>query len=274
MPSHLSVYIAHALDLHALLEQDITAFIRESRLSGRAFLRLRDDDMATMGINIRWRPLLSEARDRLRREALGGKIWGFEGVRYGDNEGCDSESSATAQSVIGLFPPEDDDKDQWKHSWRKTTDGQTRGRVKGMALAFEAPPALPTSASSTSLNSTRSSTKRNSIVIPTRNHGRSDSMHSSTSSASIDSGGGGSPRSVSSFDFDVSDTSTAIPFYSPDTPHESPPEQYQANMASHLDDDIKPYQLIRRPSTQTPRGRNSALPKVDSTMVQIGRAHV
>lgn len=166
MPSHLSVYIAHALDLHALLEQDITAFIRESRLSGRAFLRLRDDDMATMGINIRWRPLLSEARDRLRREALGGKIWGFEGVRYGDNEGCDSESSATAQSVIGLFPPEDDDKDQWKHSWRKTTDGQTRGRVKGMALAFEAPPALPTSASSTSLNSTRSSTKRNSIVIP------------------------------------------------------------------------------------------------------------
>ncbi|KAL8277201.1 hypothetical protein RQP46_010374 [Phenoliferia psychrophenolica] len=294
MPSHLSVYISHALDLHPLLEQDITAFIRTSRLSGRAFLRLRDDDMEAMGINIRWRPLLSEARDRLRREALGGKIWGFEGVRHGDNEGWESESSVKAQSVIGLFPEgaeEGGDTEQWKKSWRRTAEGQSSGRVRGMARQFETSPeeerGLPTSTSSNSLSSNRGgaprqNTKRSSVVVPNATHGRSDSMASTTSTASIDSGSGadgGGGRAGSPFDFDFSDSNNdtdtpAIPFYPPDTPQDfgpsstSPPEQYQSNMTSHFNDDVKPYQLVRRPSAPYGGGTRRLSTKIDTTMVR------
>ncbi|KAK4705117.1 hypothetical protein P7C70_g1088, partial [Phenoliferia sp. Uapishka_3] len=280
MPSHLSVYLAHTLNLHRELEKDITSFVRSSRLSGRGFLRLRDDDMESMGINIRWRPILSEARDRLRREALGGKIWGFEGVRHGDSdpEGGGSPNNGKRQSVIGLMPPEDEDKDAWKNSWRKTPEGKSRGRVKGMAQAFEAPPlpSLSTSLSSTSLASQTS--KRSSIVVPsaTGAHGRSDSMNSTTSSASIDSGDGSPKRSpidattlagkISPFDFDVDPPVDDELFSSPDSSADVLPKDYQSNIAAHHKDDARPYGLVRRPSAPVTRGRGN--PRVDSTMVR------
>lgn len=61
----------------------MTDFIRSSRLSGRTFLRLRDEEMAEIGINIRWRGALSAARDKLRSETWANRIVGFGSVPEG-----------------------------------------------------------------------------------------------------------------------------------------------------------------------------------------------
>lgn len=77
LPSHLALYLSAHLDLHPLVATEITDFIRTSRLSGRTFLRLRDEEMADVGINVRWRGALSAARDKLRSEAWSSRIVGF-----------------------------------------------------------------------------------------------------------------------------------------------------------------------------------------------------
>lgn len=66
--------------------------------------------MVEMGINVRWRKALSEARETLRRQALGGRIWGF-GVNF----------SATARNEMNLesgMEAEEEEKADWKKSWR------------------------------------------------------------------------------------------------------------------------------------------------------------
>lgn len=290
LPSHLAIYISHALDLHPLLEQDITAFIRDSRLSGRAFLRLRDDDMESMGINVRWRPLLSDARDRLRREALGGKIWGFEGVRYGDNKGWESDGGKGELYATDEEGEEEGERREgWTKSWRKAQGGRQTGRVKDMAMAFEAPAPTtephPKSTSTSSLRSINSGGagpggKRTSIVFPasaSSSHLRSDSLASTGSAASIDSGRGNSDPSdedkdtVSPFDFDTDTTRAFDVASSPNSSlHASPPQVYQANMSSHLESsEFSPYKLVRRPSARRSESSGGGVgANVNSTMVR------
>ncbi|GAA6061808.1 hypothetical protein JCM10212_004864 [Sporobolomyces blumeae] len=154
LPSHLAVYLSNALSLHPALAADITAFIRTSRLSGRTFLRLKHADLEELGVNVRWQAALLETGDRLRREALGGRIfWGFEGPRQDE-----SDSPARAQSSLGLSYPsslqrtgshrrrpsievegsaseDDSSKEEWKRSWRRLNRGTNR--VKGLAKTFE-----------------------------------------------------------------------------------------------------------------------------------------
>ncbi|SCZ87278.1 BZ3500_MvSof-1268-A1-R1_Chr2-2g04744 [Microbotryum saponariae] len=101
LPSHLSLYLSAHLSLHPLLSKDITEFIRKSRLSGRTFLRLRDEDMEEMGINLRWRRALSDAREVLKKEASNGRLfWGFEGgaapVAVKDSDGGNKSVSGAA----------------------------------------------------------------------------------------------------------------------------------------------------------------------------------
>ncbi|SCV70177.1 BQ2448_1571 [Microbotryum intermedium] len=101
LPSHLSLYLSAHLSLHPPLSKDITEFIKTSRLSGRTFLRLRDEDMEEMGINLRWRRALSRAREVLKKDASDGRVfWGFEGgeapVTTKGSEGGNNLASGSA----------------------------------------------------------------------------------------------------------------------------------------------------------------------------------
>ncbi|KAM0750956.1 hypothetical protein T439DRAFT_243765 [Meredithblackwellia eburnea MCA 4105] len=292
LPSHLSLYLTHtALSLHPLLAEDITSFIRTSRISGRVFLRLKDQDLEEMGVNILWRAPLSMAREQLRKEALGGKIWGFEGVRYGDGEGWEEETKPTDSGDGRLAVPlfyatdgDDEEQGEWKKSWRLTKGAKTAGRVKGIAKAFEAPE-IPKSTSSTSLHSTSANGQgnggrnRTSLVFPNSpiRHTRNDSINSTTSTASIDSGD--APPSANLPKVGVSRHSSSDSIASGDlspfdyTPEPPIPKEYQANVASHSKDTVGPYQLVRRPSVQqraSPRrGSNGGVAeRINTTMVR------
>jgi len=158
LPSHLALYLSNALSLHPALAADITAFIRNSRLSGRTFLRLKSADLEELGVNIRWRSALLEAGDKLRRESLGGRLfWGYEGGRQSD-EDEEKDKRSKAQASIGLSYPtssilpishrrrpslevegsaseDESSKEEWKRSWRRLNRGTNR--VKGLAKTFE-----------------------------------------------------------------------------------------------------------------------------------------
>ncbi|GAA6036466.1 hypothetical protein JCM8097_003521 [Rhodosporidiobolus ruineniae] len=176
LPSHLALYLTHTLSTtlsppippSSPLMHDITSFILTSRLSGRTFLRLREQDIDELGINVRWRGALTAAREKLLADvaaqqdgALGVPLWGFQGG-FGafsppaeeylspsldlDGSGGFSSSSALALGVelrrrpsVDVEGSADEDekgKEEWKASWR-TLGGRTPGRVKGLRAAFE-----------------------------------------------------------------------------------------------------------------------------------------
>ncbi|ORY86643.1 hypothetical protein BCR35DRAFT_302347 [Leucosporidium creatinivorum] len=222
MPSHLAVYISHHLSLHPRLSDDITAFVRTSRLDGRTFIRLKEIDLEEMGVNVVWRKALLEAKNTLRREALGGKVfWGFEGVRYGDGEGWDEQQQPTKKptlerrpsNVEGSDQEEEAGKEEWKRSWRMLQGGR---RVRGMVSKFDdvveasregTPNPSPTKDKSLRIEGSEDGqVKRRSRIFPQSpypppgGHDRGNSTESTTSTASIDSGSG------SGFSLDDSDT--------------------------------------------------------------------
>lgn len=217
LPSHLALYLSNALALHPALAEDITAFIRNSRLSGRTFLRLKMADLEELGVNVRWRPALLEAGDKLRREALGGRIfWGYQGGSQSEEDTTKPTASSLGLSypnslslpiahrrrpsleVEGSASEDESSKEEWKRSWRRLNRG--KNRVKGLAKTFET--VIETSERSinvtpaTSPAKNRTDSYKRSVrawsqgqagagVLGTRT--RSDSVDSITSSASVDS---------------------------------------------------------------------------------------
>ncbi|BGP50603.1 hypothetical protein JCM10450v2_006522 [Rhodotorula kratochvilovae] len=194
LPSHLSLYLSASLSLPPPVRADITAFIRSSRLSGRTFLRLRDEDLEELGINVRWRAALLEARELLRREALGGRVlWGFEGAApppapapaasKGHRRG--GSWQGTSVDVEGSASEDESSKDEWKRSWRASQGPVgARERVKGLRRAFETVEEASEGGSPEKPASVRGR-------VPTAwRHGRSDSAASDMSAASVDSAGG------------------------------------------------------------------------------------
>ncbi|GAA5988956.1 hypothetical protein JCM5350_007496 [Sporobolomyces pararoseus] len=223
LPSHLALYLSNVLSLHPTLAEDITAFIRNSRLSGRTFLRLKSTDLEELGVNVRWRAALLEAGDKLRRESLGGRIfWGYEGGRHNEEgDRLEIRSATIASSSIGLSYPssltlpnshrrrpslevegsaseDESSKEEWKRSWRRLNRGNNR--VKGLAKTFET--VIETSERSINVTPATSpiknrtdSYKRSKIRSHVEGGGgaegfartRSDSIDSNLSAASIDS---------------------------------------------------------------------------------------
>ncbi|KAK0199402.1 hypothetical protein DFS33DRAFT_230453 [Desarmillaria ectypa] len=84
-PSQLSLYLSttlkvrsgETLQLPAPVAQDIAAFVRESRITGRSFLRMKEEDLEQFQINKLWRSALLSASRSLRQNVLKGRIWGF-----------------------------------------------------------------------------------------------------------------------------------------------------------------------------------------------------
>lgn len=128
-----------------MLAHDISRFITSSALTGRAFLRLRDDELVNLGVNVRWRKALAQARDRLRREALGGVLlWGFEGGQPREPEVAKEQEEPKRRTALGFTAESEDEderlKDEWKKSWRLLGTANTPGsksKVRQYARAFE-----------------------------------------------------------------------------------------------------------------------------------------
>ncbi|GAC99067.1 hypothetical protein PHSY_006664 [Pseudozyma hubeiensis SY62] len=79
LPSQVALYLTHVLGLVPRpVVEDVTAYVRSSRMGGRAFLRLSEKDLERQGLNLKWRKLMIEAVRKLRRDALRGRIWGYE----------------------------------------------------------------------------------------------------------------------------------------------------------------------------------------------------
>lgn len=225
LPSQVALYITHTLRLHPRLADDITQFVRTSRLDGRTFLRLKDGDMEELGIAVPWRKALGDARDKLRKEQLGGRVlWGFEGVRYGDPEekaedvaiSMSEESSAPVRGgqrrpsfqrrrssfdVEGSDLEEETGKEEWKRSWRMLQGGKrVRGIISSLDRVEGSRDSTPYSSPAKALSVASEDDgkpKRSSRVFPpgfdpsaSLGHGQEGSADSNMSAASIDSGSG------------------------------------------------------------------------------------
>ncbi len=121
--------------------EDVTAYVRSSRMGGRAFLRLSEKDLERQGLNLKWRKLMVEAGRKLRRDALRGRIWGYE-----------SGSLRWPKSAQDLEREEADEEAQQEENEdgvirsTKTTSKLTLKRmrdsrkVRGMIQAFQTSP--------------------------------------------------------------------------------------------------------------------------------------
>lgn len=78
-PSQVALYLTHVLGLTPkLIVEDVTAYVRNARMGGRTFLRLREKELAAEGLNLKWRKLMIEAVKRLRRDCVRNRIWDTE----------------------------------------------------------------------------------------------------------------------------------------------------------------------------------------------------
>lgn len=146
LPSHLALYLSQTLSLPPQVSNDITAFIRTSRLSGRTFLRLRDTEFEELGVSVPWRVALGKARDELLEAVrLGGEtrieLWGFGGGGEEDDATTQQRPGLGGRrpSQVDVEGSADEDevgKEEWKRSWR-AMGRNTPGRVRGLREAFE-----------------------------------------------------------------------------------------------------------------------------------------
>ncbi|PWZ00267.1 hypothetical protein BCV70DRAFT_200424 [Testicularia cyperi] len=159
-PSQVALYLTHVLGLVPRpVVEDVAAYVRSSRMGGRAFLRLSEKELERQGLNLKWRKLMIEAVRKLRRDALRGRIWG-----NGDGSIRWPKSALELEKEQSEFddgqdqsPPEDEaiNDDDGIVRNTKTTSKLTLKRmrdsrkVRGMIQAFQTSPAKedPTSPS-------------------------------------------------------------------------------------------------------------------------------
>ncbi|KAG7444646.1 uncharacterized protein BT62DRAFT_995167 [Guyanagaster necrorhizus] len=168
-PSQLSLYLSttlkvrsgETLQLPAPVAQDIATFVRESRITGRSFLHMKEEDLEQFQINKLWRSALLSASRSLRQNVLKGRIWGFgngiDGSPYSVVDVSDDEhtpnghlrrrsSSLSETYSSNLFvngSASSEDLENIDTPIRRSLKGKAsggryrNGRVKGMVETFE-----------------------------------------------------------------------------------------------------------------------------------------
>ncbi|CAO1628193.1 unnamed protein product [Sympodiomycopsis kandeliae] len=125
--SQVSVYLSHILHLvPEPVMETLHDFVRRENLSGKAFLRLKEEDLESKGINFKWRKLMSEASRRLRRDALRRKIWTNNETSWDaveDNQPQEQELTPSQRRIMTATLKRIRDKKQ----------------VKGLIAALESP---------------------------------------------------------------------------------------------------------------------------------------
>lgn len=146
LPSQLSTYLSTALRisspepsedpeeviLPAQLVTDIAKFVKDSKINGRMFLRLNDEDLDNLGINLKWRDALLAASRVLRQNVIKGRIWG----------GTDSPPSGSISPSLPSHPFSSSLYNSSSSSLDLSDDTpekprRRRGRVRGMVESFE-----------------------------------------------------------------------------------------------------------------------------------------
>lgn len=222
--------------------------------------------MRELGMSVKWVEAMLDVQRGLRERAQFGGMWGFQG-----GQALSPPSEADAQKptlqrrgsidVEGSDLEEERGKEEWKRSWRAL---QGSKKVRGIARAFECekveegsrvgtPAGSPVKRrpARVTIDAGDSPRRRQQGIFPQSPYppflgrGRSNSMSSTTSTASIDSGSGDeedhfqTPSSISSrslaqqLDHDMPKT---------------PPTAYKSKITSHT----LPYGLVRRPSQNRP----------------------
>ncbi|KLO17368.1 hypothetical protein SCHPADRAFT_937068 [Schizopora paradoxa] len=74
----LRVKSSDSIPVPVPVARDIAVFIKEARLTGRAFIKLTEEDLDAMGVNTLWREALLNASKNLRQNVVKGRIWGFD----------------------------------------------------------------------------------------------------------------------------------------------------------------------------------------------------
>ncbi|CAD6883886.1 unnamed protein product [Tilletia laevis] len=101
LPSQVAVYLSHVLGLSPRpIVDDVTAFVRASRMNGNVFLRLREHDLVSAGVNRKWQKLMLESGKNLRRDCVKCQVWGFGGEGEDEDE-LGGEERRTANSSDG-----------------------------------------------------------------------------------------------------------------------------------------------------------------------------
>ncbi|KAJ3495234.1 hypothetical protein NLJ89_g10658 [Agrocybe chaxingu] len=133
-PSQLSTNLASTLragnaDLPQPVAKDIAAFVRENRITGKAFMRLSEDDLIQYGINQLWRYTLLASSRSLRQSTLRGRIWGFGNTpdpqTQLDEDPGNLSSSSTSSDVR---------RTRSRHS---SSASESAGRVRDMVESLE-----------------------------------------------------------------------------------------------------------------------------------------
>lgn len=129
-PTDVSLYLCHILHLvPAPVMETLREFVAKEHLTGRAFLRIKESDLAQKGMNTRWRMLLSEASRRLRRDALRRRIWSGNEWGGGGDDDCEHQQENTQT----LTPSQ---KRMMTATLKRIRD---RKQVKGLIAALESP---------------------------------------------------------------------------------------------------------------------------------------
>lgn len=101
LPSQVAIYLTYVLGLTPKpIVQDVTAYVRNAGMSGRAFLRLKEKDLAAEGLNLKWRKLMVEAVKKLRKDCLRGHLWSLDGGHaYTETEEQEEQKPALVKQV-------------------------------------------------------------------------------------------------------------------------------------------------------------------------------
>ncbi|TRM61853.1 hypothetical protein BD626DRAFT_570557 [Schizophyllum amplum] len=159
-PSQLATYLTtalrvksgEALQLPKPVAKDIAQFVRESKITGRVFVRMTETDLEGYGISKPWCAALLAASRNLRHNVLKGRIWGFgNSSASGESEGDDedtpnkrrrSQSTSSPTHHRNPFDSELYSSASSSSSLDLSTNSAMRGhyrngRVKGMVASFE-----------------------------------------------------------------------------------------------------------------------------------------
>lgn len=104
--------------------------MRSSRMGGRVFLRLREEDLEAEGLNFKWRKLMVEAVRKLRRDCLRGRIFGFGGGSWGRAAGMELGEAVGELDVEST-------QEQQHGTARPARRGRSGDHVQGIVRAIE-----------------------------------------------------------------------------------------------------------------------------------------
>ncbi|KIK67284.1 hypothetical protein GYMLUDRAFT_238593 [Collybiopsis luxurians FD-317 M1] len=147
----LRVKSGESLQLPHQVARDIAGFVRESKITGKLFLRLDEKDLEAYGVNKLWKTALLRASQNLRQNVLKGQIWGFVDEIDGESNGMTFPSVSPLDDVPDHG---DEDEDEDTPHRRRRSSSQPQPGDRSNVKSFPFPNGLPVYSSASSSSST------------------------------------------------------------------------------------------------------------------------